>query len=111
MRSMPWVAGIDGCEKQWIVVLREFSSRRTVRRVIHSIREVLTFPESPIVIAVDCPIGLPDQAAPCGRECDRMARSLLGFPRASSVFPVPCRAALRCGDYKEACAANAASSV
>jgi predicted RNase H-like nuclease len=60
------------------VILREIDSRRTIRRVIQSFNEVLTFPERPTVIAVDCPIGLLDQAVPGGRECDRMARALLG---------------------------------
>lgn len=107
---MPWVAGIDGCESQWFVVLREIDSRRIVRRVIRSIAEALTFSESPTVIAVDCPIGLLDQAVPGGRECDRIARALLGFPRAAGVFPIPARSALLARDYHEACAINAKSS-
>lgn len=107
---MPWVAGIDGCESGWFVVLREIDSRHIVRRVIRSIAEALTFSECPTVFAVDCPIGLPDQAVPGGRECDRIARALLGFPRASSVFPIPVRSALTARDYHEACAINAQSS-
>lgn len=107
---MLWVAGVDGCESQWFVVLKEIDSRRTVRRVIHTIAEVLTFPESPTAIAVDCPIGLLDHAMPGGRECDRIARALLGSPRACSVFPIPVRAALSARGYTEACTINAASS-
>ena len=108
---MSWVAGIDGCGIGWFVILREIDSRRIVRRVIQFFREVLTFSECPTVIAVDCPIGLLDHAVPGGRECDRIARVLLGSPRASSVFPIPVRSALSARDYEEACAINAASSV
>jgi predicted RNase H-like nuclease len=111
MRSVSWVAGIDGCESGWFCVLREIDSRLTVYRFIQSFGQVLTFPERPEHIGVDCPIGLLDHAMPGGRECDRIARALLGPPRASSVFPIPVRSALSARDYEEACAINAASSV
>jgi predicted RNase H-like nuclease len=52
------------------------------------------------VIAIDIPIGLSDRAA---RACDLEARRLLGRPRASSVFPAPCRAALAAMTYRRAC--------
>jgi predicted RNase H-like nuclease len=107
---MSWVAGVDACRDRWFVVLRETDSNRTICRVIQSIADILTLPERPSVVAVDCPIGLMDQAVPGGRECDRAARGLLGPPRASSVFPIPVRSALSAGSYKEACAINAASS-
>jgi predicted RNase H-like nuclease len=42
------------------------------------------------VVAVDMPIGLPDEGR---RSCDAEARRMLG-PRRSSVFPVPVRSAL-----------------
>ena len=90
--------------------LREIGSRCVVRRLIRTISEALTFSEHATVIAVDCPIGLPERAVPGGRDCDRIARALLGFPRASSVFPIPVRSALSARDYPEACAINARSS-
>ena len=45
-----------------------------------------------------------------GREFDRMARALLGSPRASSAFPIPVRSALSAREYEEASAINAGSS-
>lgn len=43
------------------------------------------------MVVIDIPIGLPE----CGpRPCDQAARKIVGGKRASSVFPVPCRAAL-----------------
>jgi predicted RNase H-like nuclease len=54
-----------------------------------------------VLIAIDMPIGLSDEGA---RACDLAARRLLGRPRASSVFPAPCRAALGATTYRRACA-------
>jgi predicted RNase H-like nuclease len=52
-------------------------------------------------ILVDIPIGLRDSGDE-ERLCDLEARRMLGAPRSSSVFPVPCRAALRAKEYHEA---------
>lgn len=52
------------------------------------------------LIAIDMPIGLSDDGP---RACDLEARRLLGRPRASSVFPPPCRAALGATTYARAC--------
>lgn len=49
------------------------------------------------------PIGLADDGP---RACDLEARRRLGRPRASSVFPAPCRAALAMATYRRACAAS-----
>jgi predicted RNase H-like nuclease len=53
------------------------------------------------LIAIDIPVGLSDLGP---RSCDVEARRRLGRPRASSVFPAPCRAALGAMAYAEACA-------
>jgi predicted RNase H-like nuclease len=58
------------------------------------------------LVVVDTPIGLPE-AGP--RACDLAARTRLGAPRAASVFPAPCQAALLGTSYAEACALNAAA--
>jgi predicted RNase H-like nuclease len=52
------------------------------------------------LIAIDMPIGLSDRTP---RACDLQARRMLGRPRASSVFPAPCRAALAATTYHRAC--------
>jgi predicted RNase H-like nuclease len=49
-------------------------------------------------------------AEPGGRECDRQARELLGWPRRNSVFSPPVRSALFCSTFEQACATNAKSS-
>jgi predicted RNase H-like nuclease len=52
------------------------------------------------LVAIDIPIGLSDRGP---RACDLEARRRLGRPRASSVFPAPCRAALAATTYRCAC--------
>ena len=108
---MVWVAGVDGCRGWWFVVLCDLSgAMQTVHRCVPCFQDVLRLPEQPEVIAVDMPIGLLDHAVPGGRECDRLARQLLGPGRASSVFPPPVRSALSNTTFASALAANRASS-
>ena len=58
-------------------------------------------------ILIDVPIGLHD-AGTEPRQCDIIARRLLGRPRSSSVFPPPCRPALKAGNREEASRINEA---
>ena len=105
---MPWVAGVDGCRRGWVVVLREVESGALRCRVVPRFQDALDLPEAPAAIAVDMIIGLPGRAVRGGRACDQAARRLLGRPRASSVFSPPTRAALQETDYRAALAANRA---
>jgi predicted RNase H-like nuclease len=75
--------------------------------IFRTIRELVAAYRSSERIFVDVPIGLPWVDVPI-RPCDRLARDLLGRPRASSVFPVPCREALRAADVGEARKVNVA---
>ncbi len=112
MTDLVTLAGADGCRAGWVYVEATLMSNRlrVGRRVIVStFAELLERIETPAVIAVDIPIGLPECAEPGGRACDRAARARLG-PRAMSVFSAPVRAVLRCATYAEALAASRASS-
>ncbi len=100
----PLVAGVDGCRAGWVVV---FSRGATV--VVPTFRGVLDAARGAAVIGVDMPIGLLDRAVPGGRECDRLARRLLGR-RGCCVFTPPVRPALGAASYRRALAANRASS-
>lgn len=95
------VVGVDGCPGGWIAV-------RWAEGVSHhlcrSFAEVVAMDAA--VIAVDMPIGFPQGS---GRAAERDVRARLG-ERQSSVFSVPSRAAVMCGDYRESCAANLANS-
>ena len=108
-----WTAGVDGCRRGWAVLLAGFRASEAepvqlVWRVCARFDEVLALPERPAAIAVDMPIGLLERAAPGGRACDRAARGLLGWPRASSVFSPPARPALASNGYADAMARNGA---
>lgn len=107
---MTWVAGADGCKGGWFVVLQNVETGQVWQRRMAAFEAILRQPEAPAVIGVDMVIGLPEQAERGGRECDRAARKLLGWPRASSVFSPPARAALAAATYAEALALNRAHS-
>ena len=87
-----WLAGVDGCRAGWIVAFVRPSGEAVPPRVFAQFKDVLAAPETPAVIAVDIPIGLPERA------------------RQSSVFSVPTRAALAAADYREACRIALATS-
>jgi len=76
-------------------------------RDVAAFREVLEFPESPKVVCVDMPIGLPEHTPTGGRACEGEARAVLG-PRKSSVFSVVGRKALACSAREDAHAVSVA---
>lgn len=97
-----WVAGADGFNGGWFVVLRRPADGATRRCRVTSLDELLDVPEAPVYVGIDMVVGLPDRAERGGRACDQMARSLLGYPRSSSVFSPPAYAALSAKTYDEA---------
>ena len=107
---MPQLAGVDGCKGGWVVVLRDVGSGALEVRVIETMGELIQRRHGPAVVGIDIPIGLLDQALPGGRECDKEARTFLGWPRRCSVFSPPVRPALRASSYDEALRLNRASS-
>jgi predicted RNase H-like nuclease len=107
---MARVAGVDGCKDGWFIVLRDLSSGVCSYRIETDLRRFVIAPDPPIIIAIDIPIGILDEAVRGGRECDRAARKLLGSPRCSSVFSPPIRGALKQNSFSGAVAANRQSS-
>lgn len=92
--------GIDGCPAGWVAVSRDGVH---VENDLAALLDRLT----PAIVAIDMPIGLAEHGP---RACEAAARRLLGWPRASSVFPVPVRAALHGRTHDEASELNAAAS-
>ena len=100
---MPVVAGVDSCPGGWLAVLVTFYEEVVQEEhfLLKSFKELSEFPSPPSYIAVDIPIGLLDERVQGGRECDRVARKVLGQPRSSSVFSPPIRPALDCHTFEE----------
>jgi predicted RNase H-like nuclease len=94
-----WVVGADGCKAGWIYAARNVRSGDVDFGVVAHAHSLLELRGRPAIVCIDIPIGLPDKGP---RECDRLARSLLGWPRSSSVFPAPVRPALRATSRVEA---------
>lgn len=99
---MTWVAGADGFKRGWYVVLANLETDVWSARVVPSFVALLELPETPSVVCVDMPVGLPEHTPPGGRRCEEMARSVLGPPRCFSVFSAVGRQALGCPSQAEA---------
>jgi predicted RNase H-like nuclease len=93
--------GIDGCRGGWVVAAADPALSTLRFEIVSDLEPVFARGErGQALIAIDMPIGLGDRTP---RACDLEARRLLGRPRASSVFPAPCRAALAATTYRRAC--------
>ncbi|MBO0845513.1 MAG: DUF429 domain-containing protein [Nocardioides sp.] len=92
------VLGVDGCRAGWVGAL--LSGTTYDVRVAADIRtlvdEALHREPGLGVVAIDIPIGLPDDRP---RLADRLARARLPLGRKSSVFPTPSRAAVAAGAW------------
>lgn len=102
MAEPEFVAGVDGCRDGWVCFLVDLHSRSTSVQVINLPVWLRNRPPGVACVGIDIPIGLLDGP----RACDIAARKLLGARRGSSVFPTPCRVAVRAGSYEKASAAN-----
>jgi predicted RNase H-like nuclease len=98
----PWLAGVDGCRGGWLAAFVRPAGFEFRIRILPHFAAVLSAPETPAIVAVDMPIGLPERAGHGGRAAENAVRPLLGA-RQSSVFSVPSRAAVYTDDYRAAC--------
>lgn len=102
------VLGVDACPAGWVGVVLDPALRASVfvaadiTSLVGLVREQHDVP----VVAVDIPIGLPDDG---GRLADAEARWVL-VGKASSVFATPVRSALEAATYAEAREANLAAT-
>jgi predicted RNase H-like nuclease len=84
--------GVDGCKMGWFAV----SLTQGVKWKVQVFPDILSLwnqCRDARLILIDVPIGLRNSGF-SERQCDKAARKLLGRPRSSSVFPVPCRDAV-----------------
>ena len=94
---MATLMGVDGCVGGWIAAVDDGSAPPTCHRFA-SIAAVME--RAPTVVAIDVPIGLLDRGT---RDCDAVARQLLGARR-NSVFTAPIRGMLKATSHRHACA-------
>jgi predicted RNase H-like nuclease len=94
------VRGVDGCPAGWIAVT--IAAEGPIAPCVTITRHFADLVAGVARIAVDMPIGLPDQAGLGGRGPESLVRPLIGA-RQSSVFSVPSRRAVDQEDYWEAC--------
>ena len=89
---MTVLAGVDGCKFGWLCITKDLNSGIIKSQIFSSAAELFDQNPQPQIFAIDIPIGLPD-ADP--RQCDMLARKMLGPKRGTSVFPAPIRNALK----------------
>jgi predicted RNase H-like nuclease len=93
----PWFAGVDACRGGWLVAfVRPRRGEIPPPRIIQEFADILESTEKPRIVAVDIPIGLPEQSEVRGRAPEREVRPLLGKLK-SSVFRVPSRRTIEVG--------------
>jgi predicted RNase H-like nuclease len=93
------IAGVDGCPKGWIAVVKDGASLETGFCRADVDDDLVALMRECAVVAIDIPIGLPHDGP---RLADHHARKFLGGTRASSVFSTPLRRLLGVADYAEA---------
>ncbi len=93
MNAPLWLAGVDGCREGWIAAFVGPAGGEGSIAVFGRFADVLAAPQQPAIVAVDAPIGLPEQSPPKGRSAESAIRPLLDG-RKSSVFRIPSRAAV-----------------
>ena len=93
---MTTLAGVDGCGGGWLMVALDSDDGA---QDIHLAAAWRALPVSPSLVCVDMPIGLADVGP---RECDLLARRILGPGRGASVFPAPNRSVLDIATWEQA---------
>lgn len=101
---MALISGVDGCGGGWLCLSQDIDTDVVTADVYWSARSLIQSTRDHAVVAIDIPIGLPTKDP---RECDLVARRLLGPGRGSSVFPAPVRATLAAATWEEACRLSA----
>jgi predicted RNase H-like nuclease len=92
--------GVDSCKTSWFAIALKDNGDPEAN-CFRNISELWDRYKKASMILVDIPIGLLDKGNE-ERKCDKEARAKLKSPRASSVFPAPCRRAIREEDYNKA---------
>jgi predicted RNase H-like nuclease len=97
------VLGVDACRAGWVgITLKGVQTRGYLANNISDLAKRVATDGPLDVVAIDIPIGLPDQGR---RQADILARAAIGARR-SSVFMTPVRSALLASTHAAAVAIN-----
>lgn len=94
------LAGVVPCPGGWLVAgakLQGITLSPEEPQVFRTLLEVIDYKPAYQIVSLAAPIGLLDEPVPGGRQCDRDARRLIGWPRNGAIVSAPARAVLR--DY------------
>ena len=99
-----FAVGIDWMKPFWLAA--ELHGNELTIRKMKYISEINDYYSQADAVLIDIPIGLPENGEEVNLRPDREARELLPTKRKPSIFPVPCRQAIRMEDYTQASAEN-----
>ena len=91
------LAGVEPVRSGWLVVTGRLMGATLVLAdavVFEKFIDVQDARPSFQVITLHAPVGLPEKDEQGGRQCDRAARKMLGFPRQAAIISPPSRATL-----------------
>ena len=99
-RQLPyqWIAGITPCPGGWLIVPARLAGVTVVvedAMVVPTLIDVVDFRPRFDAAAINVPMGFADEPSTQYGECERQARSFIGWPRRVAMRPLPSRAALR----------------
>lgn len=100
LKQLPykWLAGITPCPKGWLIVPARLAGVTVVVEealVLRTLDEVVDFRPKFDAAAINIPMGFSDLPHPdTFGNCEREARTMIGWPRRVGVRPLPSRAAL-----------------
>jgi predicted RNase H-like nuclease len=92
------IAGVVPCNSGWLTASCKIAGVTISIEepmVFETFAEILDYKPAFSVIGVHAPIGFLEEASPKGRECDQLAREMLGPRRGASIRSAPSRALLR----------------
>jgi predicted RNase H-like nuclease len=99
LKALPYktIAGITPCPGGWLVVPARLAGVTVVAEeafVLSNLQQVLDYRPKFEFAGINAPMGFNEEPVGPYRECDEMAREMIGWPRLVGVRPVPSRTAL-----------------
>jgi predicted RNase H-like nuclease len=92
------LAGVVPCPGGWLVAgakLQGITLSPEAPQVFGTLVEVFDYKPAFQIVSLAAPIGLLEEPVPGGRQCDRDARRLIGWPRNGAIVSAPARSVLR----------------